>query len=474
MLLTMSMEEKRKVVLKGNLFKGLLILSIPIIINNLLQTMYNVVDTYWVSQISNTDNEVAAVGGVWPINFFIIAFGIGLQIAGTSLMSQNIGAGRNDRANYIASQLYVFALIVGVIMAILGYTFSPLIIKFMGFEGEIYELGLSYLRIIFFETPILFSFLIFMSMRQSQGDTLTPVLFSASSVIINIILDPIFILQFNMGVQGVALATVLSKVIVMPFALLVLFKAKKSVHIVPKYMKLKFKTIKRITSVALPASVGTAFSSLGFIFLNGAIIGLYGKETMAAFTVGNRFISLIMMPAMGFGNALAFYVGQNIGANQTERAKASFRTSITLTLSFMFVGMLILLPYNTRSFAVNIFLKEKRTIELAMTYMLFIALNVPLMGLFANFNGVFQGSGKTWFVLIMNATRLWIFRLPVIYLLYHITDLGPTGVWYAMVLSNVIICIIGTFLYKFGHWERKIIKNDHEDEEMDREMALAK
>ncbi|QVK17243.1 MATE family efflux transporter [Mycoplasmatota bacterium] len=458
MILKMSNEEKRQIVLKGNLYKGLLVLSIPIVVNNLMHTLYNLADTLWVSKISKADTEVSAISLVWPVLMLFIAFGMGIQIAGTSLMSQYIGANEKEKASKLASQIFMFSFLIGLLMMVLAYLFAPSILHLMrdNKDPETYILGLSYLRIMFIGISLDFCLLVFTSMRQAYGDTLTPVLFTGSSVILNVLLDPLFIIIFKLGVPGVAYATILAKLIVMPFWLHKAFLDKKSIHLIIKHMKLKWKMVKKIVKVMIPASFSGSLTALGFTVLNAFIIS-YGDSTMAAFGIGNRITSLIMMPAMGIGSALAFYIGQNIGNENYKRAKESFYTSLKLTLLMMFIGMVIILPYPVRINIVKIFLREEESITLAVTYMMFVGLNIPLMGIFQNFNGVFVGSGKSIYSFIMSMTRLWGIRIPLILIFKHFTNLGSSGIWYAMVLSNVIVCILGLFLYKFGEWKRKIV-----------------
>jgi len=458
MILRMSNEEKRNIVLKGNLYKGLIILSVPIIVNNVMQTLYNLADTFWVSKISNLDMEVTALSSVWPVLMLFIAFGMGIQIAGTSMMSQHVGANEKKKANNLASQIFMCALLIGILMTVISFIFAPSILNMMQIDEkpEIYNLGLSYLRIMFIGITLDFCLLAFTAMRQAYGDTVTPVLYTGSALILNFILDPIFIIVFKLGVPGVGYATVLAKLIVMPFWLYKAFFDKNSIHLILSKMKLKWKMIKKIISVMIPASFGGSLNALGFIVLNAFIIS-YGESTMAAFGVGNRITSLVMMPAMGIGSALAFYIGQNIGNQNFERARQSFRASIKLTLLMMLIGIVFLIPYPVREIIVKIFLNEKETINLAVTYMFFVVINIPLMGIFQNFNGVFVGSGKSIYSFIMSMTRLWGIRIPMILIFKNYTNFGSSGIWYAMVLSNLIVCVLGWYLYKHGKWERKIV-----------------
>ncbi len=458
MILRMSNEEKRGIVLTGNLYKGLLILSIPIVINNLMQTLYNLADTFWISKISDVDTEVAALSNVWPVLMLFIAFGSGLQIAGMAMLSQHIGANEKDKANKLASQIFMFALFVGIFMTILAFTLAPFILNIMQIDRypEIYRLGLSYLKIMFLGTTLDFLLLIFTSMRQAYGDTLTPVIFTGTSVILNVILDPLFIIVFKLGVPGVAYATVLAKVIVLPFWLYKAFFDKSSVHLLIKEIKLKWVMVKKIFNIMIPASIGGTFNSLGFIVLNAFILS-YGESTMAAFGVGNRINNVIMMPALGIGSSLAFYIGQNIGNKNYERAKQSFYSSLKLTLIAMVLGMAFILPYPIRLGVVKIFVSKEETIQLSMTYLMFIGFATPFMGIYQNFTGVFIGAGKSVYTFIMSMIRLWGIRIPLILIFKNYTNFGSSGIWYAMIFSNFIVCVLGFWLYKFGNWQRRIV-----------------
>lgn len=452
----MNSIEKRNLVLSGNLYKVILFLALPIMFNNLMKTLYNLVDTFWVAKISGNDLEVSAIGVIWPIQMLVIAIGLGFYIAGTSLMSQHIGANEKEKAEYIASQLFSFAFFLGIFMMIVGYIYSPLILRYMELDSEVYKLSLSYLQIILLETPLVFCLLIFTAMRQAAGDTITPVIFTVISLIINIGLDPVFIIVLRMGVSGVAIATVLAKVVVLPFWLYMVFFDKNSIHVTFKHMKLKLSSMKQFTLVAIPASLSQTINALGFVVLNKYITS-FGNLTMAAFNVGNRINSLIMMPALGIGSALAFVVGQNIGALNYQRAREAFKKALILTLIIMLLSMALILPYQIRKLIVGLFLNEAYTIALALDYMIFIGINTPLMGLYQNYSGVFLGSGKTVYSFLLSLTRLWGIRIPLIIYFKYCTDFGNSGIWYAMVISNIIVCLLGTILYIFGKWERKIV-----------------
>lgn len=450
--------DKREMILNGNMYKTILVLSFPIMINNLIQTIYNLVDGIWVSKISSV--HFAATAFVFPVMFFFISFGMGLSIAGTSILSQLVGGDKMEEAKEYASQLIVITLLSSIAFTIIGYIISPSIIRLMGGTGEFAEYANIYLRIMFLNIPFMFLFFNVNSLMNSQGDTITPMLLSAGSAIINVVLDPIFIFTFNWGIAGAAWATVLSRVVLAFVGVGIIFGKKNKIK--PSFKAFKFdkEKVKKIVSVGLPISLGQTGASLGFILLNG-FIASYGTATLAAFAMVNRITSLVMQPAMGMGVALTSIVGQNIGADQVKRAKEAFQKAFRLSIIIGIVGCVILIAFDTQ--IINFFMQsddDPSVIQLALTYLIYISLSMPLMGMFSVFKGLFQGSGHTKYSMAMEIGRLWFVRIPMILIFKHFTDLGSAGIWFSMSFSNLVICIYGYIVYRQNKWQEKIVKKE--------------
>lgn len=448
--------KKRDFILRGSLYKVILTLGLPIMINNLIQTLYNLADGVWVSKIGST--EFAATSFVWPVNFLFISLGIGISIAGTSIISQLIGAEKYEEANKYASQIIVASLICSVFFSIIGYILSPFIISVMGATGSFAEYSNIYLRITFLDMPFMFLFFNFNSIMNSQGNTIMPTVLSGISAVLNVILDPIFIFTFNMGVAGAAIATLIAKALLAFAGIYILMK--KSTMVKPCFKNFKFDKliIKKIIKIGIPASIGQSGSALGFIVLN-SFIASYGTATLAAFAMVNRITSLIMQPAMGIGAALTSIVGQNLGSNQAERVKEAFMKSLKLTISFSIIGCAFLIFWDNE--VVGFFMQSKDDMEVisqGITYLQYISISMPLMGIFSIFQGIFQGSGHTKYSMAMEIGRLWFVRLPMILLFKHFTSTGSIGIWFSMSFSNLIVCMYGYWVYRRGKWQRKVIK----------------
>jgi len=459
-------ERKRHLILHDpNIYKGLFLLSIPLMLNNFIKTIHDVIDMYFVSKIPGfSADAVSSISLTFPIVFTFISLGIGLSAAGTALISQQVGSNQIEQARKYATNLVIISLILGIALNIISFFSAEWIMELMGTEGFVLENSVKYLRIRSFELPVVFLFFAFTSIRQSSGDTVTPVIYGVITVIVNIILSPILISTANLGVAGAAYATLVANVIIMPFGLLQLFKSKTGVTINHRYMTLEKETSHKIINTAIPASLGQSFTSIGFAIMNGIIVS-YGVQTVAAFSVGNRVSSLILHPVMAIGAVLSAYLGQNIGNRNVIRARETFKKAMILSAGIMAIGSIIFLFI--REATVSPFIEDDPvTMSLAVEYMFYLLIGLPLMGIFQTFVGTFNGTGNTKYTFIFTITRLWILRIPLVYFFKLFTDLGSSGIWYAMLISNILIIPVGIIMYKKVDYKPKVNVNPAEELEL--------
>lgn len=451
----MKDKERKDMILNGDIYRVIIMLSLPIMVNNLIQTLYNLADGIWVSKISSV--HFAATSFVWPVNFLFISIGFGLTIAGTSILSQLIGADKYEEANDYVNQLIVISMIASVVFTIIGYVATPYVIRIMGATGDLAKYSIIYLRITFLDMPFMFLFFNVNSIMNAQGNTVTPTILSGISAVINVVLDPIFIFTLDMGIAGAAIATLVSRVVLAVAGIYILLKSSAMVKPNLKGFRFDKQKIDRITRIALPSSIGQSGTALGFMVLN-TFIASYGTATMAAYGMVNRITSLIMQPAGGVGAALTTIVGQNMGANQIDRVKEAFRKALSFTVTIGIIGCLILLWKDHE--IIDIFMQSKDDMEVirqGTSYLRYSALFTPLMGIFNVFQGIFQGSGHTKYSMSMEIGRLWFVRLPMILIFKHLTNIGPTGIWISMSVSNLIVCIYGFMIYKSSNWQEKVV-----------------
>jgi len=304
--------------------------------------------------------------------------------------------------------------------------------------------------------PTMFLFFSYMAIKQGQGDTVTPMKLSGISAIANIVLDPLFIFGFGWGIQGAAYATVLSRGTLAIYAMYKLSKDTAGISLRKKYLILNKPALKHLLVVALPSSIGRSTEAFGFTILTMFIMS-FGEVTVAAFGIGNRINSLILMPAMGIGNALATVVGQNLGADNVSRAKGAVRTSTILATVFLALGGTLM--FNISESIIAQFTDSPEVLVQGTYFMKLLSATLPLMGFFQIFVGTFQGSGHTFLAMILMSGRLWVLRIPMIALFGYYTNLAERSVWYAMIISNGLICIVGLGIYLTGTWQKKVIKS---------------
>lgn len=257
---------KKQLILTGNMKKVILTLALPIMLNNLIQTLYNLADTYWVGRLGT--NEIAALGLVFPFIFLMLAVGMGMNVAGTALISQHIGSDNHKEATSIAGQLLTMSAFFSVFISIVGYISIPHVLSLVADDINVQFFATQYLQIMFLGAPAIFLFFVFNAVKHGQGDTVTPMVLNGSGVILNIVLSPIFIFYFDLGVQGAALATVFSRGTFMLYAIYTLFSHINGVKLTLRDLIPNTKLMLQILKIGLPASIGMSTTAFGFIILN--------------------------------------------------------------------------------------------------------------------------------------------------------------------------------------------------------------
>lgn len=454
--------KKRDLILNGPMIQVILSLSGPVMLTNFIQTLYNLVDTYFVGWLGTT--EIAAVSFVWPVIFLMMSIGMGLSMASTSLISQYTGAHAHDKAKKIAGQILTLSITLAFVIGILGYFMTGPILRLMQADGALYDNAKAFLEIIFLGLPTMFLMFSYSAIKTGLGDTYTPMKISALSAFTNMFLDPLFMFTFGFGLIGAAIATVLARAIFGLYAVSTLFDKSNDFHIEVSDLIPNFSFLSQIVKMGLPNSFGQSMTSLGFMIMNVFIVG-FGQATLTSFAIGNRISGLILMPAMGVGSALASIVGQNVGADNLKRAKEAVWTSTIFTTAVMVAGGAIIL-YFSKSI-VMVFSKDPLVIDQGTYYLRLITASLPLMGIYQIFIGTFQGSGHTVFAMIMMMGRLWFFRIPLIIILGKIPSLGANSVWYSMITSNFLICLVGAAIYFSGKWHVKTIEDDMKEQVCD-------
>ena len=441
----MKVDRQNLMLTEKNLYKAFIILATPVFLAGMLNSVHDLVDTYFIGQIESSVSAQAAISISWPIINLILAFNAGLAISGISIISRLVGAGKWIDAKKYAGTLLIFAVGLAMVLNVLLYVSAPSILHIIGAEGEVFNCALTYMRIRSFELYSLFIVSVFQAVRHSTGDTVVPVSFSIGAVIINIILTYIFVAKLGMGIGGAALSTLLGQVAMSPFILILIFKPSDYIFIPRKYLRIEKKYLSEIIKVAMPAALGQAFSALGFLVLNAVILD-YGSAVVAGFSNGNKISSLILMPIIALSGVETAYISQNIGANNLKRGYDAYKTAKILTILISLGGGLLCFPL-TKLFATTLS-NDPDVIAISIEYMRIMLIFQFFVGLFQNYLGAYNGCEKTMYSMIISSARLWVIRLPLILILKMYTDMGRYGIWTAMMVSNVLIVVVGHLYFR--------------------------
>lgn len=428
-----------------NLYRAFLTLALPVFGANFMKAFNELVDTFFIGQMANSVSAQAGVSLSWPLINIFASFQVGFAVAGVAVISQLLGARRWKEAQEHAGVLLAVAVLFGAALHLLLYVISPAVMLLTGAEGEVLSCSVSYLRVRSFELVFTFLFAAFQAIRQSQGDTVTPVVLSAGAVALNIVLTGLFVQGLGLGVFGAGLATVIGNAAVVPLCLWLLFAPGQTFRPAWRGRRGRGAMLLHLTRIALPAAFSQALSALGFLVLQAVILS-YGSHVAAAFSIGNKISNILLMPVLALGSVLAAFVGQNIGAGNGERARRAYLVSRNIGLIVAVGGSLLLLPF--RGGMVSLLSNDAATQSAAVEYVFWVLLTQPLMALFQNYLGVFNGSGKTVYAFWMSTCRLWLVRLPLIMLFKSWTQAGSSGVWYAMVISNFLILFLGALFFR--------------------------
>lgn len=453
-------QEKRKLILEGNLVHAVLMLAIPVMINSFIQSMYNLTDTFWLGKIG-TDSQ-AAITLVSPVQNILINFGMGITTAGAILISQYLGAKLDKEANSMANHICICSMLFAFLCAGFCWLATPSIVKWLGAEGVIYTYGLSYLRIVVLDLPFLFMINLYTAVKQAQGDTIRPMLLNVLGVSINLILDPIFLMVFKWGIAGAAFATLIAKIPSAVVAIMALKRKTQLVRIDFKGFEFDRKKITSIIKVGLPTAIGGSTMQFGFLLMTKNV-NAYGTIATTAYGIGNKINSIITMPANGIGSAISTIVGQNFGANNIKRVDKSYHIALRIGAVFLFVcGMILSRPIICEPI-VRFFTTDEAVVPLATDFLSIMAMCCWTNAFYNVTQGLFNGSGHTLITTAVDATRIWIFRFLTLWVCSNVLHMGVESVWYAVVVSNASSALILYILYWTGIWKKNTIKINKEE-----------
>ncbi|SEO43581.1 putative efflux protein, MATE family [Halogranum amylolyticum] len=443
-------------------------LAWPMVAIQLLQVAYNLADTFWLGALSA--DAVGALSLAFPLIFLLISVGGGFTTAGTILVAQHMGADSERAAGHIAGQTLSFVTVVAVGIAVAGFLLTDSMLGLLPADAatarQIVPLAADYMRLFFLGMPALFGFFIFTSLMRGYGNTRTPLVVMLVSVVVNVVLDPFLIFGWGpfpaMAIEGAAVATVFSRVVATLIGVYVLFGTDAGPTIAAADLVPRLDDVRDIVRLGVPSALEQSTSSMAMILLTG-MVATFPPAVVAAYGLGNRLISLAFLPAMGMSQAIDTVVGQNLGAGRPDRAQRASYLAMKLVAGVM-VGVAVV-AWLFPEPIVGVFIstdtaQAAATIAHASDYLRTVAVMFAFMGVLQVALGTFRGAGNTRTALAFSLVTLWVGRLPATYYLVFVEGWGPTGVWVAVAVGDVVGCLAAVAWLSRGTWKESIVDDD--------------
>lgn len=446
---------------EGRIFNSLFSLAVPIILANILQTAYQLIDTFWLGRLGAY--AVAAVSISFPLLFLVLSLGSGLTLAGTVLVSQYKGAQNQQMVDFNSSQTISLIFGISLFLSVISYFSAEPLMRLIGAGPEILAPSVSYFKVSSLGFVFLFMFFSFQSLMRGIGNVMLPVYIILFTVFLNLILDPLFIYGYGpipgYGVAGAAVASIITQALSAVIGLYILYKGRSGIKINPKEMFPHFVTLKKIVKLGVPASIEQSTRALGMTMMVVLVTG-FGSEVVAAYGIGARILSFIVIPALGLAIATTSLVGQNIGAIKIKRAEKVAHMSSQIAF-FGLTGMGLVMFFFAKPLTAFFIPNDPEVIEDASLFIKIMAPSFGLLGVQQVLNGVFNGAGFTKASMLISILNLWIIRFPLAYLLSHKTLIGYEGIWWSFPISNAVAAIVAFLYFNQGYWKLRIFKGRH-------------
>lgn len=449
--------------LEGPVLASLLRLAVPIVLANVLQSLYQLIDAFWVGRLGG--HAVAAVSVCFPITFLLIALGSGLGVAGSTLVAQYMGAGQHRMVNRVAAQTLLMVALVSIGLSLLGEWLAPSLLKLLGVAPEVYDGALIFLRFSLAAMIFTFGFAMFQSLMRGIGEVRTPLYIVAGTVVLNVVLDPLLIFGLGpipgLGVGGAALATLITQALALMIGLRLLLRGRWTIQPAASDFRPDWPFIRRAFRLGFPASIELSARALSMNVMVFLVSG-FGTVTIAAYGVGTNVLSFVIIPALGLSMSTAALVGQNIGAGQPERAAHIARLSAAI--AFVTLSLVGALVFVFATALVRFFVPaDDAVIATGGRFLHTVALTFGFMGLQMALTGVFRATGQTLVAMVLTLVSQWVLQFPLAFVLSRDAVLGQSGIWWAFPVTNVVIALITVAWFARGDWMKQRLTTVDED-----------
>lgn len=439
---------------QGKVIKQIFLFALPMLVGNVFQQLYNIVDSIIVGRFLGKE-ALAAVGASFPVIYTLVAFIIGIGGGFTIVIAQYFGAKNNKNVTKSIDTMVIALFIASIIITFLGIFFSKDIFMLLQLPSELIPRATLYLNTYLAGTVMFCGFNSVSSTLRGLGDSKTPLIFLIVSTVSNIVLDIIFIVVFKWGIFGAAFATIISQGISFISAVIYLNKTHKVIKFKILNLQYSSKILRHAFRIGLPTGFQQTFVALGMMAIMSIVNG-FGTNVIAAYSAATRIDGIAILPSMNFSQALASFVGQNLGANKIDRIRQGYKNTIFMSATLCLVITLIIIAFGES--LMSMFTTDPEVISIGKEYLVIISSFYLIFSLMFTTHGLLRGAGDTLIPMFITLISLWIVRVPIAYVLSSF--MGETGIWWSVPSGWTIGLIASWAYYKMGKWKTKgIVKH---------------
>lgn len=440
---------------KGNEVGLLLRFALPMLVGNIFQQLYNMVDSIIVGKFVGS-NALGAVGAVGNLNFLFFSLCLGLASGIGILISQFFGAGKDDYVKKIIANSVYIITISGAVMSIISFVFARPILHLMNTPAENMEDAVIYMQIVCGATVIVAIYNGISSILRALGDSKTPLIFLIVSSFINVGLDLLFVLVFHWGVAGAAWATVIAQLISAIGSILFALSRNPYLRLEKRHFTVDNDIIKKSFQIGLPVAGQNAMIAFSCVALQ-SVVNNYGATVMAAYTATSRVEQLVQQPFGSLGTAVSTFAGQNVGAGKYDRVSTSCKKSTLIVLVFSLMMIAVMFLFGDP--IVRLFVNEPDVIEIGARGLRITSFMYFALGMIYITRGMLNGVGDAAYAMINGLTEV-VGRIGFAYLLMAIPAVGMWGVWYTNGLTWILAGAAGVIRFFQGKWKTKSVVKD--------------
>jgi putative MATE family efflux protein len=457
--------DRKKLFLEGPIGRALIRLAIPVILGNLLQTGYQLTDAFWVGRLGAA--AVAAVSISFPVTFLVIALGAGLGIAGATLSAQYVGAGRQDLVNHVAAQTMMTVTLTSAVLGAAGYALAPLLLDLLGVAPDVHAGALGFMRVSFVGIIFVLVFAMFQALMRGVGETRTPLMIVFGTVVLNFLLDPLFIFGLGplppLGVMGAALATLATQGLAAVLGIAIFLRGRHGIQLSWRGFRPDPVYIKRAFLLGLPGSIELVTRGVGPMLLS-FLVASFGTVTLAAYGIGSNILLFVTIPAMGMSQSVSALAGQNIGAGNLQRAARV--TWLGAGVSFATLSVAGLVAYVSAPALVAFFVpRAPDVIAEGAQFIRIMCLAWGGIGVQLCVLSAFRASGNMLVTMVIALVSQFMLQFPLAYILSRHTSLQAEGLWWSFPVTTIIVALVSAGWFAQGGWKKTVLT------EQDRQVA---